>query len=1019
MPNTYFVDLVNGHGKIGDTTNSSRLYTIGAANTLNRLCVGSDNYVYVTDTQGYVWRIKPPLGLNVARFPITGTPWGICSDGTNIWVTDSTTGHGVWKLNVSTGATTNYTQSGAALYGICYGPDGYLYAADSVSGNGVWKINPADGTFTQIALSGASCYGTCSDGTNIWVADSAGAAVWKVTTGGATTKYSQTGSAPRQVVYDGTSIWMADATSGNGFWKINTGTGSGTKYACSGATLSDICWDGSNLWATDSTSAKAIWKCTQAGTTTNYPYSGFTSKGICWHSDDGNLWVAESTNKYVWQVSSATRDGLSYANRVNASTLINNAGASDIIKLAKTADSYQSSTTGNFVVGQDYFTLGQALNSTLYTDGAWTSGNAHVTCTAATSSPTPFQGANWAKNAIDSTGANGLLAYYAFSAKDLSAYRQISFVIQASAITAANSIAICLCSDNAGATPVNTFIIPWSLLASNNHKFTLDNLSALGSSIQSIALYALKTITSTSFSIDDVNACYAPSSTSCLTLNSLIGTGDGIWYAVRTISGTTVYLETGPISGSYTAKWWGSAGVQNLYIKQPLLYPKTTYSILIQNSSSGTSGGHISFSGGWDTADSMGTRNGDTCLDGTVDSAILASFSNVSYTDYSYLSLVRGGSLNPVAGTGVKFTYCSEISQGAGQMFTFGGANVEYSHCVFNGCNYTGGAQGYCGGPNGVFDNNTVLNAGYASSIGYAIAVNNSYYAAALRPAPLKFKSVSNNTFYGCSPGLFVNADVQTMTGNITSYGDSNFGATSSTGAALSIGASVKNLTVQNHTASNNTYAAYSMNGNAKFINCTGNTNGTLMQSDNWNNSCFVNLTQSGNTAVYSQLNTYGGYISRLKSQKENGSVTGTIIRCSCGTITQDTNQHNQGTWSWKFAVSALLSANADNGTTVVPWSLDPIPVPVTANVQATVTVKIRQDSGNLVARIRALGGYLAGVDNDVIANADTGTLNSWQTISISFTPTESGYIPIMLELASWSSTSINAWFDGPFLVTQ
>ena len=96
---------------------------------------------------------------------------------------------------------------------------------------------------------------------------------------------------------------------------------------------------------------------------------------------------------------------------------------------------------------------------------AWTTGGDKVTPSSVTSSPSPKEGTYCAKF-VTATGiaANTLQAYYTLNENggiDYSSYQKISlwFYNYYVAVNTGNYV-IALCSDTAGATPVDTFLVP-------------------------------------------------------------------------------------------------------------------------------------------------------------------------------------------------------------------------------------------------------------------------------------------------------------------------------------------------------------------------------------------------------------------------------------------------------------------------------------------------------------------------------------------------------------------------------
>lgn len=279
-----------------------------------------------------------------------------------------------------------------------------------------------------------------------------------------------------------------------------------------------------------------------------------------------------------------------------------------------------SSGTATWTNNSNLVTLSSSLSQLLYADGTWTTLSTKATCSSVTSSPSPKQGSNSAEMACASTFTTAAaIAYFPTgSALNLSSYQQISLWVQVSAALAASSLRIDLCSDTAGATVVNSLTISQALNAGSWTNITLNNGAALGSSIQSIRVYALKTVASKNIFIDNVVACAAPSAADCLTLGTLISpSSTGPWYSVQSIDGTSVYIDALESTAAQAAPGYqGATGSSTFYMLQPTQVTINTASTDFAQSSAknGSSGSPITISGGWDSA-TMTTQSGWTIID--------------------------------------------------------------------------------------------------------------------------------------------------------------------------------------------------------------------------------------------------------------------------------------------------------------------------------------------------------------------------------------------------------------------
>ena len=253
---------------------------------------------------------------------------------------------------------------------------------------------------------------------------------------------------------------------------------------------------------------------------------------------------------------------------------------------------------------------------------AWTAANSStVTLVAATSSKIASGASKIAKT---SPSTNTLYAYQATGTLNLSSYQNISFSILNNTAILANNWKICLCSDTAGATPVNTFNIPAIPLTSNFVMLNLPSGGNLGSSIKSIALYSGSSAATTAgITLGNFIAC----TSSGLNLTSLIstnpneqtttGTPEG-WFGIQSIdpTGTIILLDNTATTASVGgAGYFGTTQSATTYARETI---KTTMLASIGNvqtfQKSGTVGNNISYIGGYNPVTNLQT--GETFFDG-------------------------------------------------------------------------------------------------------------------------------------------------------------------------------------------------------------------------------------------------------------------------------------------------------------------------------------------------------------------------------------------------------------------
>ncbi|MEX2052748.1 MAG: hypothetical protein WD898_00810, partial [Candidatus Paceibacterota bacterium] len=317
----------------------------------------------------------------------------------------------------------------------------------------------------------------------------------------------------------------------------------------------------------------------------------------------------------------------------------------DIIRIAKSPAPASLGTTGVWTNLSKTVTLGAAQTLTVdLCETAWTA-SAGVTATRTTT--TRKEGSYESSLAIASGFTTGKVAYFATGTLDLSSYQKLSFWFRNSAAIATGAILrVELCSDTAGATPVDTFYIPAIPSTARYLPLTIARVGGgnLGSSIQSIAVYADSDPGTITVLLDDIIAC----TTSGLNLQSLISKnsaeqgGTEGWYGIQSINGVTVLFDNDTnTKGNAGRGYSGTTETVTTYkretIKTALASASSTQVQAVQDS--GTLGSNIEFQGGYDTGTSLQT--GETFFDGLNGNGYGIYLSSKSYTTLNYLNVYR------------------------------------------------------------------------------------------------------------------------------------------------------------------------------------------------------------------------------------------------------------------------------------------------------------------------------------------------------------------------------------------
>jgi len=143
----------------------------------------------------------------IQGFPVGPQPYGLTSDGDNIWVTsfDSTE---MTKLRASDGANLGaFFAGGKTLFAVFDGAN--IWATNYVDNN-VTELQASNGSPIGNFPVGSLCKGLAFDGTNIWAVNNGDNTVMKLRKNtGAVLNIYRVEFAPEGIFFDGTSIWVA------------------------------------------------------------------------------------------------------------------------------------------------------------------------------------------------------------------------------------------------------------------------------------------------------------------------------------------------------------------------------------------------------------------------------------------------------------------------------------------------------------------------------------------------------------------------------------------------------------------------------------------------------------------------------------------------------------------------------------------------------------------------------------------------------------------------------------------
>jgi hypothetical protein len=636
-------------------------------------------------------------------------------------------------------------------------------------------------------------------------------------------------------------------------------------------------------------------------------------------------------------------------------------------------------------------------------DVAWTASGSSSCSIVTTSAPTGYAGAKVAKS---SPANSTLYAYKTLTEVDLSGYQAIClWILTSYSIASADQISICLCSDTAGATVVDTFKIPAMTYPTGKYipvKLTKEGGGNLGSSIKSIAIYSGSSAPSNiSFQVDNINACKSSGLAlpMLISKNSAEQGGDEGWWAIRALYGKYVLLEA-------SRGYFGTTETVTTYAREasaPLAAFPSSYSTLLEGfSEAGTDGTENVISGGWNT--SSGLQDGETFLDGLASWGVFTpqNYCNIDHLNFARMYAIYGASY-------VEFTNTQSITSVQNGVYLMTGiTGIVDLNTVKNiiGCDYGIRVQG-------------------ATSVSWTeiknLHSNATYgvYGLCTTGTRTKITSCCNNgigiylsTFYGdlvevakCDYNATYGFSISGPACNLAfqTIGSADYNGTSGIYLTNSTAQMPSDITIGTIQASNNGGFGIQSTCNAERIHI-----GTLTTTDNvtaalqWANGQLqidhATLAEATKVSWYTSNGTpdalsYVG-IAQL------GATAGRWYRETYyGIISDQITAGQNAAWAYGGAgISLYFNPNSAN----TPLK-DEIYIPCTASagIQVHFQVKKTSSEANPTMTITAIG---AGITP--IWDASVTLTDSWaEFTSATMTPTFDGFIRITLKVYDGSTT--------------
>lgn len=188
---------------------------------------------------------------------------------------------------------------------------------------------------------------------------------------------------------------------------------------------------------------------------------------------------------------------------------------------------------------------------------------------------------------------------------------------------------------------------------------------------------------------------------------------------------------------------------------------------------------------------------------------------------------------------------------------------------------------------------------------------------------------------------------------------------------------------------------------NTTFAN---NTSGSLGTANNANGSFRILNGTFPSQPTVANTNLFTVYL-----HKYNGGADDHRILSPASTIQTDaTVRHTASGVAWK--VTNLSAVAEPFVNELMPRELPLSRFAVAASALVTCKTWVRRDNTGMTIGIKVKGGFIAGVASDVAAEI-TAAADTWEEISLTFTPTEAGVVEL-LGYAHATATTYSGWWD-------
>lgn len=589
-----------------------------------------------------------------------------------------------------------------------------------------------------------------------------------------------------------------------------------------------------------------------------------------------------------------------------------------------------------------------------------------------------YRSSKWFK---PGNGATGKVAYCALdNALDLSGYQQISLKLLYDYVASGQKddsgiFSLRLCTDTQGDTSVHT--VPLDVPPGQTYDkwltITVDLGTNLNSSIQSIALHVDIALehASTEILLDNIIACKAKSSADSLTLQSVIGKGNthnSVYYQIIGIVDKIVLLSSDAelVSGIYNPSYPKTETTETVTTYKREQHLNKTYYNTATRSDFIYIRNHYNFSisGGWNTTD-MSSQDSNS-------GSWLGHSSNYFY---SALWLDECGKFN-----------ISNIGA-VGGYYPF---NIEFAQSIPR------------------TRSNTISNCNFILNYREAV-VPNCLYDNCI------FNSVGTTTpAVGDTDTVYKNCTfIDTLIQDYDAVGRKNY-----------VGCTFRGSQVEELLFGTNGSSQKEYNNVAdEFSNCTFKRL-TLAHGEDWKSHySFPNCTFE-DVNFFDYLDADSGFkqdrLPAFSFINYNDTANDHRLYYINCLVTSDSSVTQSGSgYSWKMTPLSTTTKYTRDVDSPLEFNIAKVAVAANAQVTATIYARRTGTSTNDYVSLAALliNNGSVGLTSDIKSSALSAGANTWQQLTLTFTPTVAGVATISA-LMSASSTS-NSVFVDSLSITQ